>query len=265
MTANNYRGYFSNVILLTACSLLMSCSSAATQLSVKTIYITIDDAPLSGIDNILSAVEEENVSITLFMVGEHILASDYHQEMLAKAKQNSNILVGNHSNSHAHEHYQQFYSSSSGVLDDMQINNRIIGLSEEPFYSRLPGRDVFRLPNLKTEDPYITQEEDENERIDFDTLYDHGFFLYGWDLEWSHETSGEPIQTVDKLLQQIDYHFTNNKTQTKNHLVLLMHDQMFADHLNGRENLSALFKALKEAGYKLSTLDQYPINQNDNN
>jgi len=265
VTAKNYRSYFSSIIFLSVYSLLMSCNSTATQISEKTIYITIDDAPLSGIDNILSAVEEENVSITLFMVGEHILASNYHQEMLAKAKQNSNILVGNHSNSHAHEHYQQFYSSSSGVLDDMQINNRIIGLSKEPFYSRLPGRDVFRLPNLKTEDPYITQQEDENERIDFDALYDHGFFLYGWDLEWSHETSGKPIQSVDKLMQQINYQFTNNSTQTKNHLVLLMHDQMFADHLNGKENLSTLFKALKEAGYKLSALDKYPINQNADN
>ncbi|MDC9701548.1 MAG: polysaccharide deacetylase family protein [Alphaproteobacteria bacterium] len=228
--------------------------------ATPTIYVTVDDGPLGGVDNLLSVLEQENVRATFFMVGEHILSNNAHKAAFMRAKNSPYVLLANHSYSHAHSHYQHFYSSDDGVLRDMEKNNRIIGLSKAPFYARLPGRDVFRIPELKTEDPFVTMREDEKERIDFDELFQNGFFLYGWDLEWAHETSGWPIQSVEHLMEQIRSAFNNSKTEIPGHLVLLMHDQMFLNHLNGRENFSNFIRALKQEGYNIETIDNYPGN-----
>lgn len=229
--------------------------------SERTVYITIDDGPLLGFKNVLSVLTDSKVHATMFMVGQHILASDKHKEDLKLAQDSAYVLIGNHSYSHAHDHYQNFYSDPAGVLYDMRKNNRIIGLSARPYFSRLPGRDVFRTPGLNSDDPFITRREDSRERIDFDELAKAGFLLYGWDLEWAHKTSGEPIQSIARLMKEIKTAFDENRTKIDGHLVLLMHDQMFADHLNGKQNFSNLIKSLKTAGYRLSTIDAYPANR----
>ena len=228
----------------------------------RTVYITIDDGPLSGFDNVFETLESEGVQATMFLVGQHVLASDSHQHDLQQAIDRPHVMVGKHSYSHAHERYQHFYSDASGVLSDMQKNNRILGLTVQPFYSRLPGRDVFRTPGLNFDDPFISSKERGIERADYDLLAESGFFLYGWDLEWSHETNGRPVQSVSQLMQQIHDRFESGGTKVPGHLILLAHDQMFSDHQNGRESFTELVQSLKSAGYRLTTLDNYPTNQN---
>ena len=139
--------------------------SACTMSHANTVYITIDDSPLNGFDNVLSALEEEKAHATLFLVGEHVELSTRHQEDLKRAQKSPYIFIGNHSYSHAHDHYRNFYADTAVVIADMKRNNRILGFTASPYYARLPGRDVFRLPELKSDDPFISPAEDKKETV----------------------------------------------------------------------------------------------------
>lgn len=228
----------------------------------RKVYLTIDDGPLNGAENIVSVFSQYPVPVTLFMVGMHVEHFKGGQALLSKIKAMPNVSVGDHSYSHAHDHYRFFYSNWQNVVKDMVKGRKVLGLQTPKAKvaatpSRLPGRDVFRLQGLSADDPYITKDEDLKELIDDDKVYAAGFDLYGWDLEWAHYTTGKPVQSVSRLLEEIDEAFTKNELKKPGKLVLLMHDQMFPDAYDGKVNLVALIQGLKQRGYVMDHLRNY--------
>lgn len=223
----------------------------------RTIYLTIDDGPLSGMSNILKTLEAEEVPIALFLVGEHAEASHQHKVLLADAKASPWVTIGNHSQTHAHDHYRKFYADAAAVLKDLEEANKVLGMSNAPFYTRLPGRDVFRLPGLTREDRGLGRNETLLEEADYDEVAAAGFYLYGWDHEWSHDSRGKPVQTVEQLVGEIDHMFARNELVVAGKMLLLMHDEMFSDHFNGEANLRSLIAALKAKGYQFGHLETY--------
>ncbi len=115
----------------------------------------------------------------MFMVGLHYdNSSPSLKKAVDLAKKNPFIEIANHSYSHANNHYRNFYHQLSYVIKDLKKNNTVFGFTGSHVNTRLPGRDVFRLPNLSKDDPYISKEEDKVERIDDDGIYKNGFYLY---------------------------------------------------------------------------------------
>ncbi|HJD61842.1 MAG TPA: hypothetical protein LFV90_07005 [Rickettsia endosymbiont of Columbicola hoogstraali] len=95
------------------------------------------------------------------MVGLHYgNAKQDVRNFISTARKSSLIDVGNHSYTYAHNHYRYFYHHCSDVIQDLKKNNITLGLKGDHIITRLPGRDVFRTPNLKKDDPYITKAED---------------------------------------------------------------------------------------------------------
>nr|WP_246272745.1 polysaccharide deacetylase family protein [Phyllobacterium pellucidum] len=84
--------------------------------AVKTIYLTFDDGPLNGTSNILNVLDAEQVPAALFMVGLHAEASKERQALVAKAKSLPFVTIGNHSYSHAYNHYNISMLRSKGSL-----------------------------------------------------------------------------------------------------------------------------------------------------
>ncbi|WP_237143639.1 polysaccharide deacetylase family protein [Phyllobacterium zundukense] len=111
--------------LLVVPFLFTALPAAATE---KTIYLTFDDGPLNGTSNILQVVDREEVPATMFMVGMHADASQDRKALVAKAKSMRLVTVGNHSNTHAYNHYRYFYSSVEGLLADLDKANEALGL-----------------------------------------------------------------------------------------------------------------------------------------
>lgn len=122
--------------------------SSAAWAQGKTIFLTFDDGPLTGTENILNVLAAENVPATMFMVGMHAEASPAHKALVERAKQLPLVTVGNHSYSHAHDLYRHFYADTEAVVADMKRANTVLGLTTVPVRARLPGRDVFRLPDM---------------------------------------------------------------------------------------------------------------------
>jgi len=222
------------------------------------VYLTIDDGPLAGARNIISAFSQKPVPVTLFMVGLHVEEFSRGQEMLALAKAMPNVKIGDHSYSHARDRYRYFYSDAAGVVKDMQMGAKVLGIeATKPIFSRLPGRNVFRLQGLSRDDPYITAHERALEKVDDDDVRRAGFSLYGWDLEWAHLSSGKPVQSIANLLEEIQQAFATGNTVRPGKLILLMHDQMFPDHFDGQTQLLALIQALQDRGYVIDDLRNY--------
>lgn len=227
------------------------CAVQATD--EKTIYLTFDDGPLFGTANTLKVLNAEDAPAALFMVELHAEASAEHKALVEQAKGMELITVGDHSYTHANNHYKRFYSSTQEVVDDLE-KAPAYSLTA-PVHARLPGRDVFRLPKLSRGDDFgIGKAEDGRERPDFNAVAAVGYEIYGWDHEWSHESTGKPVQSVEQLLTEIDARFLANREVECGNLILLMHDEMFQDHF---EQSHRVIDGLKQRGYAFGHIADY--------
>ncbi|MER9653674.1 polysaccharide deacetylase family protein [Mesorhizobium sp. M0152] len=222
----------------------------------RTIYLTFDDGPLSGTSNILDVLEAEQVPATMFMVGMHAQASAASKALVQRAKQLPLATLGNHSFSHANNHYQHYYADTEGVVADMLRANEVLGL-KPVVHARLPGRDVFRLPSMSKNDTSLGLAQEGQEDPDYEFVAASGFYLYGWDHEWVHKDSGEPVQSVDHLVSEIDHLFGYGRFVKPGRLILLMHDEMFQDGFDGKTKLTNLITALKLRGYAFGAIRSY--------
>lgn len=257
MTASKRHGVTASGIaalwFLTA--FVLACWPA--QAADRTIYLTFDDGPLDGTRNILDVLQTENVPATMFMVGLHARSNPESKALVARAKSMPLVTVGNHSYSHANNRYRKFYADTEAVVADMVRANAVLGL-EAPTHARLPGRNVFRLPNISTNDLSIDQHEREVEQPDYEFVAATGFWLYGWDHEWVHDGTGKPVQSVTRLVSEIDHMFSGKVRFVRpNKLILLMHDEMFRKTFNGTANLTALIQGLRQRGYSFGHIPDY--------
>lgn len=234
---------------------LVTCASFSDAAD-RTIYLTFDDGPLPGTENILSVLRQENVPAALFMVGLHVETISGGRDLLAEAKAIPLVTVGNHSYSHANNRYRNYYSNTDAVVADMLHANQVLGLVPK-VHARLPGRDVFRLPTVSKEDLSINVAQWEREWLDYELVAEAGFYLYGWDFEWVHSDDGKPVQSVDRLLSEIDHLFGYGRFVQPGKMILLMHDEMFQDKFDGQENLRILIRQLRQRGYRFGDIRTY--------
>ncbi len=214
-----------------------------------TIYLTFDDGPLDGSEDINDAVRREQIKINVFVVGMHAMANPRLRSYCQLYETNPWIQVGNHSYSHARDGYHTFYASPELLLQDFQRCEKVVHLQTR--LARLPGRNMWRLPERKSDDV-------KSGSACADLLYASGFKVFGWDLEWSHDSrTGVPVQTVNDMLYLVERHLAEKRTVTEGHLVLLCHDEMFRKAWEETE-LKELIEKLRAKGYAFGHLSEYP-------
>lgn len=216
----------------------------------KKIYLTFDDGPNKGTRNVLNIVQQEQVPVTFFLVGEHVFASTGQRATFDSLKAASHIELCNHSHTHAHSRYEKFYADADSVVrdferchDSLEFNNTIV---------RTPGRNIWRVDTL-------TYTDLKKSAAAADSLQNSGFTIIGWDLEWHYDHKTFSLKNKsDELLQQIDSLFAWNKTKTPEHLVVLAHDQVYGKSDDSSE-LHTLIKKLKiREEYELVVTSKYP-------
>jgi peptidoglycan/xylan/chitin deacetylase (PgdA/CDA1 family) len=163
---------------------------------------------------------------------------------------NPYIEIGNHSFTHAHDHYKEYYEKPDSVVSDFEKNQQELHIKYR--LARLPGRNIWRLKNIRIND--VNSGE-----VAADDLNKLGYRIFGWDLEWQHNgETGIPLQSVNAILESIGSKLREGKTVMKNHLVLLAHDEMFRNGWEESE-LKQLILRLKEKGnYRFEHLSKYP-------
>lgn len=218
--------------------------------TARIIFLTFDDGPLIGTENVVDVMNQLAVPATLFMVGKHTQADKEMQNSFLLAYNDNLLQVSSHSYSHANNRYRLFYQNPEGVLEDFNKSADLLHLQNKD--ARLPGRNTWRIGERKKNDPAARSQEAA------DLLKENGYTLFGWDIEWQHYDNGEPIQSVAQLLRMITNAVEDStKCFEPYKLVLLSHDQMFAKKEN-KEKLVELVNGLKARGYRFELIRNYP-------
>ena len=216
----------------------------------KVIYLTFDDGPMRGTKNLLDVLTEEKIDATMFVVASNVVRNiKYFKRELTTP----NLMVANHTYSHASGHYAKFYRNRYGVLADVEHAQLVIGGRQ---YLRLAGRNVWRIPSAKKDDRGIKKRQRRIEKRDYDALAKDGFFIYGWDVEWHFDRRGKMTTDAQKLADRIEAVYKRGRTIKKGKVVLLAHDFMFRTKESVSE-LRKFIKILKNRGWRFEKIDKY--------
>jgi len=216
----------------------------------RTLYLTFDDGPNKGTRKVMHIAEQDSIDITMFIIGEHVYGSREQTATYDSLLKCKFIELDNHSYSHAfNNHYDKFYACTDSAIkdfircaDSLHFTANII---------RTPGRNIWRTEN-------VTATDIKASKTTADSLQEKGFTEVGWDLEWQYDKDLNLKSTSDDIMKQVDSVFTKGKTKTPGCLVLLAHDQVYAD-ANDSIELDALVKILKATDeYDFEVISNYP-------
>ena len=217
----------------------------------KKIYLTFDDGPNKGTQNVLDIVKDEKIPVTFFIVGEHVYASINQNITWDSLQTTEGIEICNHSYTHAgHNHFEKFYTEPDSVVSDFQRSQDSLQLKNN--IVRTPGRNAWRIDSLQYTDL-------KKSKAAVDSLQKAGFIVMGWDLEWHYDPKELTVMNnSDDLLKQIDSVFNNNKTKSPENLVLLAHDQVYKKSKDSTELRQLIQKLKLKEEYELSLVTSYP-------
>ena len=217
--------------------------------STKTyIYLTFDDGPQGGTKECLELCLKMGIKATFFMVGRH--ANDKWGKQLVKNIKNHypQILLANHSYTHAQERYQYFYQHPSMAVEDfykaqdsLQVPYKII---------RLPGNNAWVRSNENKSSSLVNTV--------CTKLDSAGYNVIGWDVEWNF-TRGQsyPVQSPQKVANEV-YYASQNHSHVAKHVMILTHERMFRTPAY-LDSLVKFINIIKQnPNFVFETVDNYP-------
>jgi len=223
---------------------------AITKKKTKTIYLSFDDGPNKGTKKMMHIIKEEEVPVTLFIVGQHVYGSKEQTAIFDSLLACKYFEIANHSYTHAFQNkFAKFYTLPDSAIKDFIRCADSLHLTANII--RTPGRNIWRTANIAATDIKTSC-------ATADSLYASGFTEVGWDLEWHYNDSLKLKNTGDEMLQQIDSMFLHKKTKTPNHLVLLAHDQVYEDAGDSIELRQFIIKLKLKDEYNFETVSKYP-------
>lgn len=224
-------------------------SSTTDDSNKRVIYLTFDDGPNKGTENLLKILNKRKVYATAFLIGVHARASLQQKIDFEALKKDTLVEFANHSYSHAHNKFLQFYRNPSIVvkdfdraMDSLKLTNKI---------ARTPGRNIWRLNN-------ITKTDIKSSDNAANSLQKAGYKVIGWDLEWMHSKKMGLNGNHQDMIKKVDSFFNNNLTKTPQHLVLLTHDQYLTDQDSVRELDLFIEELQKTNRFVFRKISSYP-------
>ncbi|UWX62043.1 polysaccharide deacetylase family protein [Chryseobacterium oranimense] len=215
----------------------------------RIIYLTFDDGPNQGTENLLKILNKRNVCATAFLVGKHAYGSKKQKDDLELLKSNPLIELANHSFSHAHNKYTDFYKNPDAVVHDFNIARDSLKLYD--MIARTPGRNIWRLNNINVTD--IKSSTDAA-----NSLKKAGYKVIGWDLEWRPSQKMTLKGSHEAMIKKVDSIFFNDLEKTSRHLVFLTHDQYLRDADSINELDMFIEKLQKSNKFVFRKISQYP-------
>lgn len=222
----------------------MAPAVAGESLENKQVYLTFDDGPLTGTREILAVLTREEVPATFFLVGDHVVANAERRETLGLLRDSPWVRIANHSYSHAWERYRTFYADPDGMLADFRKNNEVLGFTQPPYPTRLPGRIDWRYENRYVSADSHPRDSANKAPKGIEQLFENGFVIYGWDIEWGRPGRRGALEPAESLLNRIRQRLTGGKTVKPDRIVILMHDFHF-NVKSTLESLETLIRGLK--------------------
>ena len=185
----------------------------------KKVYLTFDDGPSTGTEEILAILKEYDVKATFFVVGKE---DDYSMEMYKKIVEEGHTL-GMHSYSHQ---YSTIYQSVEAFSQDINRQKELLkeATGEDIRLFRFPGGSSNLVSNIGMQEfiKYLNEE---------------GITYFDWNVSSGDATSKslEPEALVQNVIQDVGIYKSS---------VVLMHDA--ADKPNTVKALPELIERLRE-------------------
>lgn len=215
----------------------------------RVIYLTFDDGPNRGTENLLKILHKRNVCATAFVVGKHAAGSQKQKDDLKKLRADLHIELANHSYTHAHNRYSDFYKNPETVVYDFNQAKDSLKLLNN--IARTPGRNIWRLNNITSTDIKSSAEA-------ANKLKGAGYKIVGWDLEWKPTHKMELKGNHQAMLKKVDSIFFNDLEKTSRHLVFLTHDQYLTDADSVNELDQFIEKLQKTNRFVFRKISAYP-------
>lgn len=95
----------------------------------REIYLTFDDGIQAGTEEVLQLLKEKGIKGTFFLTGVHLwYAFSYYPEKAKKILKDiyENHIIGNHSYSHANDHYGSFYRDCGVLIDNKEKRMNVV-------------------------------------------------------------------------------------------------------------------------------------------
>lgn len=218
--------------------------------STKYIYLSFDDGPLPGTNNCITICEQQQVAATFFQVAFHQSRSNFGRNTYKRIASNPNLfLISNHSYSHAfYGDYINYYHQAGAALEDFLKAGKILQTNNN--IARLPGNNAWNTMNIKRASGLVRPLVNKMDSV--------GFNVMGWDMEWRFNSSGRPIDAPEKIAALADSLLHFNKTKTKNHLVILMHDHEFRASADSVKLAKMISLLKRNPHYQFRKLTSYP-------
>ncbi|MDE1192347.1 MAG: polysaccharide deacetylase family protein [Arachidicoccus sp.] len=218
----------------------------------KYIFITWDDDPQPpGTSNCIRVFKEQGIKATFFSVGMN--AYDPLRKRIIDTLRNSypQLLLANHSWSHARNRYRDFYAHPDSALQDF--------LKMQTTYN-VPVK-IVRLPGMNS---WVLNKEISGQKTPYEVckrLDSLGYSVIGWDTEWM-ENKTSPKQSADEMIATVRQKLNDGTTKAQNAIVILSHDRLFSK-AQYVDSLTKFISALKQdTSYVFETIDHYPLVQN---
>ena len=159
------------------------------------------------------------------------------------------IELANHSHTHAHNKYSEFYKNPAAVVNDFNIAKDSLKLPGK--IARTPGRNIWRLNNINVTDI-------KSSSAAADRLKSAGYKVIGWDLEWRPSQKMTLKGSHEAMIKKVDSIFLNDLEKTSRHLVFLTHDQYLRDADSINELDLFIEKLQKSNKFVFRKISQYP-------
>ncbi len=216
----------------------------------KYIYLSFDDGPQHGTVTCFDLCKQENVKASFFMVGMHTAQKSDGQKIVSMIRESyPQILLANHSYTHAKDKYKDFYHHPFEAEQDF---------FQAQDFLKVPYK-IIRLPGNRS---WVRNGEVKATKLVSPVAHlldSAGYNVIGWDVEWHfNKKNARPVQTPEKLAAEVDSAFAKMDTHVANHLVILSHDRMF-QRPEDAESLAKFIHILKQnPNYVFETVDHYP-------
>ena len=213
------------------------------------IYLTFDDGPQNGTAGVADICRKLEIKASFFMVGSHASSNNLKQIVQNIQGSYPQLLVCNHSFTHANGHYKFFYNHPQMAADDFFKTQKSLGIQYKII--RLPGNRAWvEKEGIRASDlvrPVCT------------ILDSAGYNVIGWDIEWHFKhRSSFPIQTPEQMLAMVDSALSGNNTRTNRHIVILCHDRMFRTPEYATSLVKFIQLLKQNPNYLFETVDHYP-------
>lgn len=221
--------------------------------SKRYIFLTWDDCPQPpGTTNCKAVFTSENVKATFFGVGFNMVGPLKKRLIDSLRNGYPQFLLANHSFSHAHEKYKQFYAKPDSAYADFMRNAEVL---------QIPNIKIIRLPGNNTWASKGNIHGQLSTNAVVKRLDSNGYKIVGWDIEWASKGKA-PKESVDEMIKKVNQKLDDGSTNEQNSIVILSHDRLFGTPQYA-DSLRKFIDVLKQDKRNVfETIDHYPSVQN---